>query len=412
MAGGMALLASFRRPFLSASANAVSSVGNLLLAVSIARNSTAEGFGIFSLAFSIYVITVGLCRASFTEDSLATHDASTARSAGSSAVVLVSLLCGAIAAALGFAFNLPYVIVAGIAMPGLAIYEHLRVFTANMGRAVFAVAQDAVWTATVAIAFLASLVTSVQPLVIFSVWAISGALIGILQAVHVGMKLFPSWSLCRGTARTAVAFGAQYLVGSGAAQLVIALMAVVSNASVVGGVRAAGTALAPCTLLLSSARGLIMTRLSRLQSEKNVNVRAIKYSILLPASVASLAVPIALIPSSLGFAVLGDSWLEASKAIPFIGGELIFSALTIVAFALHRVKGAGRRCLTIEAFMVPVRIAIVLTGAFYFGTRGAAAGMMAISGLGAALWWKSYFSIRRRRELGVTTRKARVVTTV
>ena len=395
-----------RRPLIGVATNGISSLGNLTLAVGIARTSSVDDFGRFAVAFSLYLLVVGLCRSAVTEGVLSSPTESRYTNESSRLLVAIATVCGGLAAIGGVVTDISYLWVLGIALPGLAIFDHIKTLSLGAGQARIALIQEALWTVSVIVSLGFASAFTIDATCIFVIWAMAGAVIGGLQAVRLGMPLRPSWAMEGLTTRTTVGFGLEYLAGSGIAQLSTSVLMLVAGAPVVGRLRAAGTVLAPCTLIVGTARGLLIPYFARHIHDGTPRLlwRASALGCVLLAAIGLAAAAIASLPNAIGLQLMGESWAQARPALPALVGELIFAAITAVLFALHRVEGAGFRGLAIEAGMAPARLIAIVAGAHYFGAAGAAWAMAGIAMIGACLWWTSYARLQAAKRDSIRNR--------
>ncbi|MFI5932977.1 hypothetical protein [Actinoplanes sp. NPDC051494] len=393
---GFSRVTQAKRPLLGVTTNAASSLGNFLLAVGVARSVSVEEFGHFAVAFSLYVLIVGAYRCAITEQVLALPGAPGVTHRGSQLLVMLGGIAGVVAVGTALAFDLKYILVLGIALPGLVMYEHIKTLLLGFGRAESAFVQEIIWTGIVVSLFVLMMVTDLGPLAIFSGWAIGGATIGLLQAVRLGVSLKPATKTPDLPAKTSFLYGLEFLTGSGVAQLITSLLLIAATAEVIGALRAAGTILAPCTILITTARGIAIPYLARIQANdpQKLVQRALLICATMMSAIATLGLLVFLLPAQVGSSLLGGSWAGAKPTVPFLTAELVFACLSAIALALHRTMGAPARGLMIEAAVGPFRVAAILASAHYFGAVGASVAMALISLLGAALWWLSFTKLK------------------
>jgi O-antigen/teichoic acid export membrane protein len=383
------------RPLIALLTNSLSSLGNLVLAIVVARGSSVTEFGEFGIAFSVYALVVGLSRATVSDMAL------TQPSQGLSQIYVrraggIGCLCGLAVVVAALASDSQYLLLVGVALPGLSVYEHLKATLLALGEARGALFQELLWTlGTVGAVFVVSL-TGSRALAVFAAWSLLGALIGCSHALLRGHRFGLGWRAGKAERRNMAGFGMQYLTGSGVAQVMPAVLAAVAGSAVVGALRAGGTLVSPLTLILSTAKGFLITRLSRShgQAATGASLRPAVLSMsLLVAVLGPLGLMVTLTPDYLGEALLGQSWEFAKPLMPALVGELIFSAIVAVAGAGHRVFGAGARGLFLEASIAPIRVALIVWAGYRWGAIGAALAMMAIAIVGVVLWWTSYASL-------------------
>lgn len=381
-----------KRPLLGIATNAISSSGNFLLAIGIAREVSVDQFGHFAVAFSIYVLATGLCRAAVAEQVLALVNIPEAMVQSSRLVVSTGLIIGSTVAVIAIVTEPEYLLPLAVSLPGLALYEHVKNLTIGVGQPRIALVQEVVWGAVVGSTFVVVTALDGNSRILFVVWAASGAGIGIFQALRLRYSLRPGWRIAGLPPRTTVSYGLEYIAGSGCAQLITTLLVVVASAQVVGALRAAGTVLAPVTILIATARGLLIAHFSHVMVTKSAVVGRHSAAACggLATAVAVYGLALLFLPNEVGSQILGSSWEEAVAALPALTVELIFAAVTVVSSALHRAMKSGSRGLLLEVGISPLRLVVILLAGAYFGVAGAAAAMAFVAMVGAISWWVSF----------------------
>ncbi len=384
-----------KRPAIGIATNGLSSIGNLLLAVAVARSGSVIDFAQFAVAFSVYVLTIGLCRATVTDSILAGTPDDIRRRLSTQQVLAISGVCAILAVTVGITTQSHYLTILGATLPGLSVYEHIKVVSLGVGNPCSALIQESLWTLSVVMLASSTLYGSSAGITVFSGWAVAGCAIGCLLAARLKYSLRPRWITERSENDQTISFGLQYLAGSGIAQLTTSALAAFAEAVVVAAIRAGGTILAPTTLILTTAKGLLIPYLARFM-EQGPCVgfrRALLTSVGLVGLVSPVCVALLYLPDQVGTMLLGASWQHAQPILPALAGELISACITAVAFAAHRVHGAGRRGLVIEAAIAPLRVIAIVWAGHSFGAQGAALAMLFIALAGSGIWWWSYWRI-------------------
>ncbi|WP_432050513.1 hypothetical protein [Verrucosispora sp. NA02020] len=390
-----------RRTLVALSVNGLSSVGNLMVSVSVARGESLSRLGQFALAFSIYVLVIGLVRTAVTEAVLAawTGPARHEITRGARRAGAVAVLAGLLTAATGVVVGADYLTVTGLALPGLVVYDYVKAISIGVGGTRVALAQEGVWLGCTALAVGAAVVASVPPFMIFVCWAFSGAVIGVVVALRLRYDVVPGWGLDRRGTRVAASFAAQFLVTTGSAQLALSALAATAGVAVVGALGAARTVFGPVTLLMTTLSSLIVPYLAQTRPETGRarlrvagSVVALTVGVMLP-----LVLMVCLLPDDIGRAVLGDNWHAARPLLPLLSVEALLAPIALVAFAGHRVAHAGGRALAIGVVLGPLRIATIVAGGVLFGAGGAAGALAVLALVSAVCWWSSYLRLGGRK---------------
>lgn len=378
-----------KRGYYALSINAVSSLGNFAVSLSLARQLPISELGLFATAYSLYALSSGLMRAAILEPSLAIPNTSrsTAR------VSILGLVIGAILTVLGLLASSPYFLFLGLAMHGLLVYDYMRTYEMASGNARRALSYECCWfVASVAISF------AVTTLAItgwegFAIWAASGALLGYVYALARRAPLRPRWQKEGGPRfKTSCAFGLDYLVGSGSAQFTTSLLAVIVGPAIVGGIRAAATLLGPIGLVIATARTLMIPLLAR--ENRSEERRSILLAVLMTAILSALTLPflvlVALLPVSVGTDILGANWSFAEPLLPLLAIESFLLVLSIAPFAGLRSLLAARRTLVTRICLAILRVGCIVAAGQIAGALGACLAIAGIAAVSAVVWWIAY----------------------
>ncbi|MER7416144.1 hypothetical protein ABT346_05045 [Micromonospora peucetia] len=377
-------------------AGALSSVGNLLLSLTVARTESIDGLGRFALAFSLYVLATGLSRATVVEAVLADPDPASVPAAAERTVTL-GLGCAVLILAGGFATGSAYLVVTAVALPGLMLHDHVKTVGLGLGMPRPACLREALWTASSGVGVLLGLLGVIGPVAVFAVWAGTGALLGWAAAATYRYRITPGWRLDRAESRAAASFGMQFLFTTGSAQLAVAALGASAGMAVVGAVSLGRTALGPATLLVGTASSLIIPYLAGTRAAPGpVRLRAaVRACVLLSGAVLPPAVLVLLLPAGLGAAVFGSNWRHAAPLMPLLALEVLLSGLALVGFAGHRVHGAGFRALLLGGVLGVIRVPVVVAGGLLLGAAGAAVALLLMALLSAVVWGISYAALVR-----------------
>ncbi|RAO49277.1 hypothetical protein GAR06_01105 [Micromonospora saelicesensis] len=375
---------------------AVSSLGNLLLSLTVVRLAPIDDLGRFALAFSLYVLVTGLSRTVVTESVLAEAAVERANrptvAAGSRRVAAVGVGCAVPLLAGGIADRSSYLILVAVALPGLLLHDYARNIGVGVGRPRPPCMREVIWTGVTALAALLGLTGVVGPSGVFGLWAGAGALLGYATALLHGHKIRPGWLLDRTGSRAAVSYGLQFLLTAGSAQLALTALGVTVGMAVVGSLSAGRTVLGPATLLVGSASSLVIPHLARVRTAAGPARRraAVRITVVLLLATAPACLLVLLLPDHVGETVLGDNWRHAQPLLWLLALEVLFGGVAMVGFAGHRVQGAARRALLLGGVLGGLRIPMVVAGAVVWGAVGAAVALALMGLISAAAWWISY----------------------
>lgn len=383
------------RALLALLVGGLSSGGNFLLAVTVARLESIGGVGQFALAFSFYVLGSGLVRSMVTDMVLVAE--STAASAARRATLL-GTVSGLALGTVGMAYGSPYLAVAGLALPGLVLFDYTKAIAVGIGTPTRAIGQEIAWTALTGAAALAGWLRLIDAPVVFAVWALGGGVIGVVAAARQRYALLPGWRADRAQTRVALGFGTQFLLTTGSAQLALTAVVAFAGTAVVGALSAGRTVLGPVNLVLAMAATLILPRLARDRAESGVARRrsAVRLMLLVTGGVLPMAAGVALLPDTVGTALLGDNWAVARSLLPLLAVESLLAVPAAIGFAGLRIERASRRAIVLGVVLGTLRVPVVVAGAVLLGATGAAGALALLALVSAVAWVGSYFLLLRK----------------
>lgn len=382
---------------------ALSSLLNLGLGLLVARSVTTSAFGAFALAFSTYLLVLGVCRALIAEPLLVRYSAKegavwrgAVRGATGAGVLLgvalgvACVLVGRLASgALGDAlFPL------GLVLPGLVLQDTWRYafFAEARGGRAFAI--DLVWLAT-----LLPVLALVELVGIHGVgkfvlgWGLAAwlaAAFGAFQArVVPNLRLARGWM--SGQRDLALPFLGEF-VALGAGELALFGVGGVVGLAAVGALRGGQILLGPLRVLFLGIRLAAIPDGVRLLQESPVHLRrmAVALSTLLVVAALGWAGALLVLPTSLGEKLLGSSWVNADATILPLSLAMAATGAMTGAFVGLRALAAARRSLRTRVLIVPFIVAGSLVGAEMGGARGAAWGAALVTWLAVSLWWRQF----------------------
>lgn len=385
-----------RRALLALLVGGLSSGGNFLLAVTVARLESIGGVGQYALAFSFYVLGSGLVRSTVTDTVLV---AGSGAALAARRVTLLGAVGGASLAAVGAAYGSTYLAVAGIALPGLALYDYTKAIAVGIGNPTRAIGQEIAWSVLTCAAALGGLAGLIDAPVVFAGWAVGGALIGVAAAACHRYNLLPGWSAGRAETRVALGFGAQFLLTTGSAQLALTAVAAAAGTAIVGALSAGRTLLGPVNLVLSMAATLILPQLARTRQEPGPVRRRAAYRLtsLIAGGVLPLTAAVALLPDSLGTTLLGANWTVARSLLPLLALESLLAVPAAIGFAGLRVERASWRAIVLGVAVGVLRVPVVVGGAVLLGATGAAGALALLALVSGLAWSVGYLMLLRDR---------------
>ncbi|MEA3550232.1 hypothetical protein [Pseudarthrobacter sp. C1] len=393
----MRSLKGSRRAFAAVFVDGLFAVSSLILSVSIARSSTVSEFGSFGFAMTVYLLTNGVVRAMVTETTLSSMPSRAALQHGFRRAIWISVAASCMVLGAGAVFSMPFMVVLGFCLPGIAALDFIRLTNALMHNPRIAVVLGLAWASAVLALGLTVLIIPVTAISAFSFWAATGALMGIVAAVHARFSWSPAWRSHRQATRNAIWFGADYMAGSGGALLTTTLLGGIFGPTILAALRGAGTILGPANLLSTTTRSLSLPYLTRarLVGPRHEFHSGVFAAAATMACVAPLLVVVVFIPPQIGTALLGQTWIVAAQVLLPLSLESLLALGGSVAAAGHRSRQAGARSFFLRLSTAVARPIVVIYFAASYGLQGAAWSMAGLSLVNFVIWWGSYYIVCR-----------------
>lgn len=315
----------------------LSGTSNILVLLFIAHLLSPRDFGLFTLVFLGYSLSVVSSRA-LVGASVLVHpeDADDRPRAVLGSTVLLAAGAGVACTLVGLgmlaldASLAPSVICLGALLPLMLVQDVGRYLAFANARPMRAVWLDALWIVLEVGAFSALLLRGDATLLVCIVaWAGTGALSGLLVLGQYGVPrpvdltlawLRSRWDFSWRSLATSVITEATTLAG-------FAVVSVISSAVAIAAVRAATLLTRPGSALLSGVAHASVAEMSRDRPTDRALRAGVRKAMLLSvlAAVANLAVLVAL-PDAVGRAVLGRTWEVAEPLLLAAGLQLVMIA--------------------------------------------------------------------------------------
>lgn len=399
--------ATLRRAGWTAVDQVVSSLGNFVLGVMLARSLSRTSFGAFGVAFAAYGLLLSASRAlgpsvlqvRFTVASPDVRQA--AISSSTSAALLMGVAGGTLLAVAGWILDGQLgdaLLAMGLSLPGLLAQDGYRLALLTFKRSRGAAGNDLVW-----------LVAEVSMLGAIAVWGSITLTSGILGwggaaylAAAVGAwQLGVTPALRRGRAwitahrDIGLAMAVEFFLIAGIGPTTVVLLGLVADLREVAALRGAEILLAPANLVYSASALVIVPEAARVQAAQPERLgsalRAGAWGI--AALVVAYGSLVLAVPGSIGRMAVGDSWLPARAVVLPLTVHLAATAyLTSWLAGLH-VFEAVRDAVRLRVMLTPLYLVTAIAGIAWFGARGAAAGMAIVSVVGAYLMRRRFMTL-------------------
>lgn len=392
-----------RRAGWTVSDQALTSVGNLLLAVVVARAVPLAEFGAFAIAFAVYLFALGVSRAVSTDPLVVRHstgsaaDRAQATRTAIGAAVTLGLGMGLLIALTALPLAPPIrasLLALGAVLMLLLVQDAWRFAFFAAGTPSRAAINDAWRTGTMLLIATGLTAQGADSAWMFIAgWGASagtGAVLGCVQARSVPrMRALPSWWRMHKDLSKDFIGDHVALTGVGAlSTLVVALIAGVGAAAAL---RGAHVAFGAVNIFLQSGVALAVPEGRRLRD------RAVDR--LLPAlrtgSVLLVVLPLLwllalmLVPAETGRALLGETWEPAAEVFPAYALFMAATGATLGPIIGLRVLEQSRAALIVRVRTLPLSLGGAVVGAAVAGAVGVALAMALATAVAAVLWWRA-----------------------
>jgi len=388
---------------------AVSSATNFTMSAAAAGASDVREFGAVAVAFSMYLVGLGLCRAFSCQPLLIGYSTDTGPSIRSavqpaaSCAVGIGALIGSCMAVSGLLFAPPLgslLLLMGASLPALLLQDLWRFAFVASARPRLAAMNDLAWlmvllTGCLILTWLGE-ATAFRVVAVWCLGALVAAAIGMVQwrivasPWEVGSWLAQNWSL----SSRYVVESVGVLAGS---QLVLNVLALVGGLQAAAALRGAQVAFGPITMLLQGAQLAIIPEIVRKGDDlKAARLLGRRTSQVLAAATATGALLLVAVPERVGSAVLGETWSAASPVLLPVGFGMAATAATIGPLSVLHARRAATRTMQIRLTILPFATVGGLVGVLIGNAIGAALGLAVANLAGLAV---SVVHLRRQESV-------------
>jgi hypothetical protein len=383
---------------------AASSLSNFALGIFVARQTTADAFGAFSIAFVTYLFVLNLGRAVVAQPLLIRHSGGTTRTwrDGVETAIGVAALLGVAAGAVCFAIGLlfrgqvgPAFAGLALAMPGLLVQDAWRFafFAARRERA--ALVNDLIWVGGLVVTFACLAVTNTTSVfAIVVAWGAAAAVAaigGIVQS-KVMPRIVHSAIWFRTHSDLIPRFSVEVVVRMGASQISYYALGLISGLAAVGAIRAGDLLLGPFNILFQGIHLIALPEARRQLDRSTAALRRWCRILAIAIGAAGLAYGLICVtlPTAVGEALLGQSGEPAQAVlVPLIVALIGLVSGAGAGVGLRALEAADR---TLRAAFVGSVVTIVgaIAGAIVGDAPGAAWGFALGAWAGALAHWLEF----------------------
>lgn len=355
----------------------LNSLSNVALVIAVARTSTPEEFGAFSIAYTMASLVVPVLRSSVGETLVVTNPEEKRAAIGASLLVGSGFAVGMAASAVLASGSLAgWMLAMAAALPLLVLHDASRFVGFALTRPQVAVKADLVWVSVQAGTWTAAIVLGYGSVAtLFGLWVVgAGAAIASVRS-HVGAPaLSEGLRWMRLHRRLASGFALDRVMGLGPPHATLYVIGGVVGLPAAGAMRGMQTLYGFYRPLLQGAASVALPEAVERKGTSRTSM--IGYAARVSAALTALAVAavmvLALLPESIGRQILDDTWpLAGTVAIP-MGLPVVAAAALMGTTAVFRALHATRTLLTLRAFTAVTATAAGVAGAVFGGLHGAA----------------------------------------
>ncbi len=388
----------------------VSSATNMLLAVLAARALTVDGFGAFSVAFTIYSLLISAGRSLISRPLTVRYAAAsregyrTAAQAALGATLVLGVVSGVVVAAVGLGMGGDLgtaLLCMGILLPGLLLQDMWRMVFITEGRPQAAFVNDLVW-GVVQVGLVAGFIAldRQSAVTLLAAWGGAALVVAVLGGFQFRgrPRVLASGPWVYAQRDLLVYYFASFITVMGANQVALLLIAGLGDVSDLGALRAAQVVLGPLNLLGYALTAFAVPEMARRQltGRRAIRVSVALSGFLVLADLVWGAI-LVFLPDSAGEALLGDSWSTAQEVLPASLLGLVAIAVGFGANNLMVARGFAKETFLINCMLAPGFIVFGVLGLEWGGAPGAALGLsLAQVVVAPAMWWRVLVLMRRR----------------
>ena len=378
----------------------LSALSNVVLSILVARSVDADGFGSFAIAFLIYGMAVAALKsivgqplqikfAAAPADELRNR---MAQGAGTTVAIAVVVSLGVAVGSLTTGATTSEALVAlALWLPGLLVQDFCRMAFFAAGRPWLAALIDGIW-AIVQFGLLALLLLNGHHslTLLIGAWGVGAAISALvgLALLKVTLRVRKTFTWLREQATLSRYLLAEYILGLGAVQVGILLIAVITSASDVGAIRAAQVLLGPLGIVATAAFQFTVPEIARRIDWPARRLQFFAAAVSGGLLLVHLAYVTALLvmPPEWGTALFGDSWQGAAMVLLPMCISACFSCVANGPAGVLYGLGWARETFRINLFKGPLILVLLLGATWVWGVIGSAWAFAAIEAIILPFW--------------------------
>jgi O-antigen/teichoic acid export membrane protein len=382
----------------------LSSATNFALAVLVARRVGTTEFGVFAIGFTIYALALGVSRALATDPLVVRFSnkslAEQREEAGTAAAttIIFGVVLGVVLVGAAFVASSPLrssLLAFGLGFPFLLWQDSYRYQFIASRRPHLAALNDLVWLFALgvlfAIAVQADASTATPYVAAWSAAAGCAAVVGMAHA-RTWPKVGGALQWLRVHADLNVRFAVEFVIITGAPQVVLLVLAAVAGYSEAGGLRGAIVLLGPVILLATGVVIAMVPEGVRLKDRDPLRLRGVVCAV--AASLSMMVVVwsavVSQLPDRAGEALLGPTWRLTQDIVLPLGLAVAGTAASLGLAAGLRSLAAARQSLQATAPAMLLLVVGGIAGGVWDGGVGAARGMVVPAWIGTVLYLRQF----------------------
>lgn len=378
----------------------LSALSNVVLSILVARSVDAAGFGSFSIAFLIYGMAFAAMKSLVGQPlqikfSAAPQDELRERmsqGAGTTLTVSVVIALGVALGGLGAGAATGEALLAlAVWLPSLLVQDYCRMAFFAAGRPWSAALIDGIWAA-VQFGLLAVLLLngSHSLTLLIGAWGLGAtvsAVVGLLL-LRVSLRVSRTFTWMREQANLSRYLLAEYILGLGAVQVGILLIALITSEADVGAIRAAQVLLGPLGIVATAAFQFTVPEIARRidwPAKRLQLFAALVSGGLLFVHLIYVTALLAM-PPEWGTALFGDSWHGAALVLLPMCLSACFSCMANGPAGVLYGLGWARETFRINLIKGPLILVLLLGATWIWGVIGSAWAFVAIESIILPFW--------------------------
>lgn len=389
---------------------AVSSLSNFLLGLLVARAVDTATFGAFTIAYTTYVIVLGVARGAVAQPLIVRYsgsDEATWRAASGRAggfAFAIGLVLGTLCLVAGLAIGGGVgggLVAIGLVLPGLLVQDAWRyaLFAHERGKAAFL--NDLVWLAVQlpALGLVLWLAHDVAFAALIA-WGGAGTLAALIGGRQVGVRLQPEASAdwLREHRVLIPRYVAEATASLTSSQLALYGVGALAGLSTLGELRVGQLLIGPILVVFIGLQLVAVPQAVRALSVSVALLRrlCLVVGLAMAAIAAAWGVAVTLLPDEIGHALLKTNWDPGHRIVLLLALGLAASSFSSGALIGLRAFAAATRSLRATVISSSLATVTTVLGAVLFGAAGAAWGILLAHTAVMPLWWWEFGRESRR----------------